>query len=138
MELIRVNWQMRKLQVSKHFGGIYMAVSTPGSLALFCRFCPQPGIKLPVNWKELPSWVTHRTATVDANFHADYIRMRRPDLDIMLMDGQEGYMVEEVHFKEYLSVAKEMHQVNLDLCIGFRFSFNFFKPEAILLKPLSC
>jgi hypothetical protein len=51
---------------------------------------------------------------VDANFHADYIRMHQPDLDIMLIDGQEGYMVEEVHFKEYLSVAKEMHGVNLD------------------------
>jgi hypothetical protein len=58
--------------------------------------------------------VTCRTVTVDAKFYADHIRMRRPDLDIMLMDGQEGYMVEEVHFKEYLSVAKEMHGVNLD------------------------
>jgi hypothetical protein len=113
MELIRVNRQMRKLQVSKRFGGIYMAVSTPGSLALFCPSCPQPGINLPVNWKELPSWVTCRTVIVDANFYADHIRMCRPDLDTM-MDGQEGYMVEEVHFKEYLSVAKEMHGVNLD------------------------
>jgi hypothetical protein len=75
MELIRVNWQMIKLQVSKRFGGIYMAVSTPRSLALFCPFCPQPGINLPVNWKELPSWVTRRTVTVNANFHADHIRM---------------------------------------------------------------
>jgi hypothetical protein len=114
MELIRVNWQMRKLQVSKCFGGIYMAVSTPGSLALFCPSCPQPGINLPVNWKELPSWVTCRTVTVNAKFHADHIRMHRPDLDIMLIDGQEGYMVEEVRFKEYLSVAKEMHGVNLN------------------------
>jgi hypothetical protein len=32
----------------------------------------------------------------------------------MLMDGQEEYIVEEVRFKEYLSVAKEMHGVNLD------------------------
>jgi hypothetical protein len=76
MELIRVNWQMRKLQVSKCLGGIYMAVSTGGSLALFCPSCPQPGINLPVNWKKLPSWVTHITVTVDANFHADHIRMR--------------------------------------------------------------
>jgi hypothetical protein len=55
MELIRVNQQMRKLQVLKHFGGIYMAVSAPGSLTLFCPSCPQPGINLPVNWKELLS-----------------------------------------------------------------------------------
>jgi hypothetical protein len=114
MELIRVNRQMRKLQVSKHFGGIYTAVSTSGSLALFCPSCPQPGINLPVNWKKLPSWVTCRTVTVNAKFHANHIRMRRLDLDIMLMDGQEGYIMEEVHFKEYLSVAKEMHGVNLN------------------------
>jgi hypothetical protein len=113
MELIRVNRQMRKLQVSKRFGEIYKPVSTPGSLSLFCPSCPQPGINLPDNWKELPSWVTRRTVTVDANFHADHIRMRRPDLDITLTDGQ-GYMVEEVPFKEYLNVAQEMHAVNLN------------------------
>jgi hypothetical protein len=55
MELIRVNQQMRKLQVSKHFRGIYKAVSTSASLTLFCPSCPQPGINLSVNWKELPS-----------------------------------------------------------------------------------
>ena len=79
-----------------------------------------------------------RTVTVDANFHADHIKMCWPDFDIMLMDGQEGYMVEEVHFKEYLSVAKKMHGVSLDRYIGFCFSFDFFKPEAILSEPLSC
>ena len=114
MELIRVNRQMRKLQVLKCFGGIYTAVPAPGSLTLFYPSCPQPGINLPANWKKLPSWVTCRTVTVDANFHADHIRMCQPDLDIMLMDGQEGYMVEEVRFKEYLSVAKEMHGVSLE------------------------
>src|SRR5271156_2544519 len=117
MELIRVNRQMRKLQVSKRFGVIYTPVSTPGSLTLFCPSCPQPGINLPVNWKELPSWVTCRTVMVDANFHADHIRMHRPDLDILLMDGQEGYMVKDMHFKEYLSVAKEMHGVTIHLLI---------------------
>ena len=47
------------------------------------------------------------------SIHADHIRMHQPDFDIMLMDGQEGYMV-EVRFIEYLSAAKEMHGVNLD------------------------
>ena len=88
-----------------------MQSSPPGSLTLFCPSCPQPGINLPVNWKELPSWVTHRTITVDGNFHADHIKMRRPDLDIMLMNGQ-GYMVEEAHYKEYLTAAEETHTVS--------------------------
>ena len=97
---------MRKLQVSKRFGAIYTPDFPPGSLALFCPSCPQPGINLPADWKKLPGWVTRRTLTVDANFHADHIRMRRPDLDIMLTNGQ-GYMVEEVQYKEYLSIAQE-------------------------------
>jgi hypothetical protein len=105
---------MRKLQVSKRFGTIYTPASTPGSLTLFCPSCPQPGINLPADWKKLPSWVTRRTLAVDANFHADHIRMRRPDLDIMLTNGQEGYMVEEVRYKEYLSVAPEPCVVHFD------------------------
>jgi hypothetical protein len=32
--------------------------------------------------------------------------MRRPDLDIMLSNGQ-GFMVEDKKYMEYLSVAKE-------------------------------
>jgi|BogFormECP03_OM3_1039632.scaffolds.fasta_scaffold00095_5 hypothetical protein len=106
LELIRVSRQMRKLQVSKRFGDIYRQHSPPGSFTLFCPSCPQPGINLPPDWKDLPSWVTRRTITVDGNFHADHIKMRRPDLDIMLTNGQ-GYMVEEEQYKEYLSIAKE-------------------------------
>jgi hypothetical protein len=112
VELIRISRQMRKLQVSKRFGEIYSSSSPPGSLTLFCPSCPQPGINLPPNWMELPTWVTRRTITVDGNFHADHIQMRRPDLDIMLTNGQ-GYMVEEAQYKEYLSVAKEPRVVRL-------------------------
>ena len=110
-ELIRVSWQMRKLQVSKHFGAIYTPASTPGSLALFCPSFPQPGINLPTDWKELPGWVTYWTVTVDGNFHADHIRMCQPDLDIMLTNGQR-HMVKEEHYKEYLSIAQEPSMVN--------------------------
>ena len=101
---------MRKLEVMKRFGEIYTSSSPPGSLALFCPSCPQPGINLPPDWMELPSWVTRRTIAVDGNFHADHIKMHRPDLDIMLTNGH-GYMVEEIQYKEYLSAAKESHVV---------------------------
>jgi hypothetical protein len=114
VELIRVSRQMRKLQVSKRFGEIYQDSSPPGSLAIFCPACPQPGINLPPNWKELPSWVTRRTIVVDGNFHADHIKMRRPDQDIMFTNGQ-GYMVEENRYKEYLSFAKEPSLVSWDV-----------------------
>jgi hypothetical protein len=97
---------MRKLQVSKTFGELYQESSTPGVQAIFCPSCPQPGINLPPDWRNLPNWVTRRTITVDGNFHADHIKMRRQDRDIMLTNGQ-GYMAEELEYKEYLNVVKE-------------------------------
>jgi hypothetical protein len=103
---------MRKLEVGKRFGKAYGEPSSPGNLTIFCPSCPQPGVNLPPDWKELPNWVTRRTITVDGNFHADHIKMRRPDLDVMLTNG-EGYMVEEEQYKEYLSVAKEPRYVRL-------------------------
>jgi hypothetical protein len=109
-ELIRVSRQMRKLEVSKRFGSVYDESSASGNLSIFCPSCPQPGINLPPDWKDLPGWVTRRTITVDGNFHADHIKMRRPDQDVMLTNGQ-GYMVEEEHYKEYLSEAKEPRYV---------------------------
>lgn len=104
---------MRKLQVSKRFGEVYQD-SSPGSLAIFCPSCPQPGINLPPNWRELPNWVTRRTIVVDGNFHADHMKMRRQDQDIMLSNGR-GYMVEENRYKEYLNFVKEPRHVRLDV-----------------------
>jgi hypothetical protein len=117
-ELIRVSRQMRKLEVSKRFGSVYGHSSSAGSLAIFCPSCPQPGINLPPDWKSLPDWVTSRTIAVDGNFHADHIKMRRPDLDIKLSNGQ-GYMVDDVRYKEYLSVAKEPRVVRQLLFFSF-------------------
>jgi hypothetical protein len=112
MELIRVSRQMRKLQNSKRFGAVYKDQSlTPGGLTIFCPSCPQPGINLPPDWANLPHWVTRRTITVDGNFHADHIKMRRPDLDIRLTNGQ-GYMVEESQYMEYLDVVQEPNFVS--------------------------
>jgi hypothetical protein len=106
MELMRVSRQMRKLQNSKRFGAVYNESATPGNLTIFCPSCPQPGVNLPPDWMNLPNWVTRRTIAVDGNFHADHIKMRRPDLDIALTNGQ-GFMVEDKRYMEYLSVVKE-------------------------------
>ena len=72
----------------------------------------QPGVNLPPDWKNLPNWVTRRTITVDGNFHTDHIKMRRLDLDVVLTNG-DGYMVEDMQYREYLSVAKEPRLVRL-------------------------
>jgi hypothetical protein len=107
---------MRNLQVQKRFRAVYGTSSSHGSLAIFCPSCPQPGINLPPDWKDLPSWVTHRTITVDGDFHADHIKMRRPDMNIMLTNGQ-GYMVEAVCYEEYLSVVKERHVAGCNILL---------------------
>jgi hypothetical protein len=103
---------MRKLQVSKRFGEVYGHSSSPGNLTLFCPSCPQPDINLPPDWRDLPSWVTRRTITVDGNFHADHIKMRKPELDVMLTNGQ-GYMVDDKVYKDYLDVAKDRPVVSI-------------------------
>jgi hypothetical protein len=115
-ELIRVSRQMRNLQVQKRFGAVYGTSSAHGSLAIFCPSCPQPGINLPPNWKDLPNWVTRRTITVDGNFHADHIKMRRPEMDVMLTNGQ-GYMVEAVSYQEYLRVAQDRRVVGSNILL---------------------
>lgn len=109
---------MRKLQVLKRFGEVYNESSGPGSLTIFCPSCPQPGINLPPEWIHYPNWVTRRTITVDGNFHADRIKTRRPDQDINLSNGQ-GFMAEDVRYREYLSVAKEPRVVGWLWCFVF-------------------
>ena len=103
---------MNKLQVSKRFGDAYGGSSTPGTKAIFCPSCPQPGINLPPHWKTYPHWLIRRTITTDGNFHADHIRMRRPDQDVALMNG-DAYMAEADKYVEYLSVAKELPVVSV-------------------------
>ena len=104
--MIRVSRQMNKLQVSKRFGDAYGGSSTPGMKAIFCPSCPQPGINLP------PHWLIRRTITADGNFHADHIRMRRPDQDVTLTNG-DTYMAETEKYMECLSVAKEQPVVSI-------------------------
>ena len=104
--MIRVNRQMRKLEVSKRFGEIYNQSSSPVTLTIFCPACPQPGINLPLDLKDSPKWLMCRTINVDGNMHADHIKMRRPDAEIMLSNGR-GSMVDEILYREYLKVAKE-------------------------------
>ena len=127
---------MRKLQNSKCFGEVYSESLPPGSLTIFCPSCPQPGINLATDWMNIPNWLTCRTITVDGNFHADHIKMRRPDLNIMLTNGN-GYMVEDAHFREYLSNAKEPRFVGIFKYLWFSL-FLTYPTEAILSQSPSC
>jgi len=47
---------------------------------------------------------------VDGNFSADHVKMRKPENDVGLTNGQ-GYMVEETSYRKHLAVTKEVKQV---------------------------
>jgi hypothetical protein len=54
---MRVSRQWRDIKVRKWFGYGHDTDKEPGNgdLAFFCPACPQPGINLPDNWRELPN-----------------------------------------------------------------------------------
>jgi hypothetical protein len=135
-ELIRVSRQMRKLEVLKRFGGVYGMPSSNGNLAIFCPSCPQPGINLPSYWKDLPDWVTRRTITVDGNFHADHIKMRRPEMDVMLTNGQ-GYMIEALGYNEYMNVAKDQPMVGLQVMLSVSILIYLTRGQHVAITELS-
>ena len=49
---------------------------------------------------------------VNGNMSAQHLKMRRPDLDIALTDG-EGYVVGDFLYRQHLAVAVEIKQVSL-------------------------
>jgi hypothetical protein len=51
-----------------------------------------------------------RQIAIDGNFHADHVKMRRPDNDVGLTNG-EGYMVEHTRYTQHLAVSKEPKEV---------------------------
>ena len=100
----------------------------PGSLALFCAACPQPGINLKEGWQDEPNkwalspfyligcWVfTPRYIyrlhiNPDGNFAAQHMKMRRPDLDVPLTDG-EGYCVQVAPYEAHLVLTGDVKEV---------------------------
>ena len=99
----------------------------PGSLAIFCPACPQPGINLPKEWNQDPKryvlltsasnsvltgsrWLYTRSFAIDGNFSAEHLKMRRPEADIALSPGGR-YMVEPKRYELHLGTGKEINQV---------------------------
>ena len=99
----------------------------PGSLAIFCPACPQPGINLPDNWEEdekrwvmnyllffslslHSSWLYTRSIVIDGNFTADHLKMKRPENDICLTPGGR-YMVEPTRYEAHLLEAPDYREV---------------------------
>ena len=61
-------------------------------------------------------WKFTRGNVYDGNFSAEQLKMRRPDDDVRLSDGQM-FMTTAPPYKQHLMVAKELKEVGDILCL---------------------
>jgi hypothetical protein len=61
-ELLRISREWRALISRKRFGFGYekSEEQKPGSMAVFCALCAQPGINLPEDWKDYENRYVYR------------------------------------------------------------------------------
>lgn len=126
-ELLRVSKVWADIQTRIKFGFGFKKEEKPGDgdLALFCVSCPQSDYNLPDGWEQFkdqyvwPSctafsnshmcasvrYIFKRQIVFDGNFSQDSLKMRRPDQDVRIEDG-EGMMVREEPFQKHLKVEQ--------------------------------
>ncbi|GBE84724.1 hypothetical protein SCP_0607040 [Sparassis crispa] len=111
-ELMRVSRQWRQLKYRKWHGFSHDALRPveKGGLAIFCPACPQPGLNLPFDWQADPvQWKFKHGFVMDGNFSAEHMKMKHPEEDVALSNGQ-AFMVGQEDYKAHLAVAMESHQ----------------------------
>ena len=125
-------WRDLKAQINSGLGHETKAEPQPGSLAIFCPACPQPGINLPQEWGNDPKrywvyifsgsvlmdfrWLYTRSIVIDGNFSADHLKMKQPEEDVALSPGGR-YMVEPKRYELHLNTGKEVKQVGISTSI---------------------
>ncbi|KAH6867493.1 hypothetical protein BKA70DRAFT_1380025 [Coprinopsis sp. MPI-PUGE-AT-0042] len=110
-ELGRMSRQWLHLKELKWFGFSHDPTEPgPGSLAIFCPGCPQPGVNITEQeWKDLSDVPKVRSFVADGNFSAVHQRQRLDVEDVWLKNG-ESYMTEKRSYKAHLAVAHESKQ----------------------------
>lgn len=68
---------------------------------------------------------------MDGNFSAQHLKSRRPDLDVLLTDG-DGFMVKASMYDAYLKDAEDSKTVGFILCISLSTAFTFRMLEVFL------
>ena len=124
-ELLRISRQWRDLQHRKRAGFGHhkdlASLNTPGSLAIFCPACPQPGLNLPEGWDTMPDpWRFRRVYNVDGCFKADHFAIHTPN-DVFLSDGLL-FCVGYPQYRQHLLTANEVQEVSCCLPISGRLS----------------
>lgn len=107
-ELMRASRQWRNLKLRIR-AGVAAAVNNagPGSQALFCATCVQPGINAPENFEDDPVQAPYmRSFVIDGNFKATHRKRMNADTDVPLTDG-EFFMVNEKQYQAHLTEATE-------------------------------
>ena len=106
-------WWMKKLKWAGYgYNSQNPENAAPGSLAIFCSTCPQPGRNLPEDWKSDPNrWVYRVVVAADGNFHADHVRQKKND-DVWLIDGGGMFPKRDDYFK-FLTEAIERFTVSV-------------------------
>ncbi|KDQ49787.1 hypothetical protein JAAARDRAFT_142944 [Jaapia argillacea MUCL 33604] len=107
LPLLGVTQQWQNLRYRKWAGVLYGHDQPlcPRALALFCPACPQPGINIPMNWKEEPrEWLYMRSFVMDGCFRPEHLKMTNPWDDISLEDGSQ-YMVALGPHKDHLQIV---------------------------------
>lgn len=69
-------WRDIAARIQAGYGHESEELVKPGSLAIFCPACPQPGINLPSNWKDdKEEWVMAHLLilSTDSSFPVGYI-----------------------------------------------------------------
>ena len=64
-----------------------------------------------------PSWKYVPTVVGDGNFKQDHLKMKNPEEDVALSDG-EGYMVGKKDFEEYLKLTDSAPDVTTSVCLA--------------------
>ena len=54
---------------------------------------------------------------MDGNFKQDHLKMKNPDEDVALSDG-EGYMVGKKDFEEYLRLTEKVPDASTSVCVA--------------------
>ena len=113
---MRVSREWNDLNNRKRAGFAHDAAlsgaNKPGSLAMFCCACPQPGINMPVNWQDLDNtWRFQRVYAMDGLFKADHLRIKTPH-EVYLSDGLL-FMVLYSLFEKHLATATSQQEVNI-------------------------
>ncbi|KAI0341038.1 hypothetical protein BDW22DRAFT_1445358 [Trametopsis cervina] len=111
-EFLRVIRQWRHLKTRRQSGVAHDGYRTDvkGQMALFCPACPQPNVNLSDDWQNDPDrWKYRIQLVMDGNFAAEHQRMKNPEDDVWLADG-DGFFVGRSRFQEHSRTAVERVQ----------------------------